>query len=55
AVALADAVVALLRDPAGARAIGAAGAQRIRERFPITRNVEAVQRVYESLGMAWRS
>jgi glycosyltransferase involved in cell wall biosynthesis len=46
---LACAILALLRDPERARAMGEAGQRRVREEFPIERMVREVERLYESL------
>ncbi len=49
AKALADAIVALLRDPARRESMGAAGLARARARFTVERMVEATAAVYASL------
>ena len=47
--ALADRLDRLLRDPALARRMGAAGRQRVEERFAVPRMVEGNYRVYEAV------
>jgi glycosyltransferase involved in cell wall biosynthesis len=47
--ALADALGALLRDPARARAMGAAGRKRLDADFSLRRNVELTQELYARL------
>jgi glycosyltransferase involved in cell wall biosynthesis len=49
AEALADALHALLRDPARREALGRAGRQRFEERFTADRMIEATLRVYDEL------
>lgn len=44
--AMADAVVALLRDPARALRLGRAARERAEARFDIARHVDAVETVY---------
>jgi glycosyltransferase involved in cell wall biosynthesis len=46
---LADAIIAVIRDPEAARSMGARGFARLKERFGIARNVESTQRVYQRL------
>jgi glycosyltransferase involved in cell wall biosynthesis len=48
--ALAEAVLALLADPARARDLGAAGRRRAEACFSLRRHVEAVEAVYRELG-----
>jgi glycosyltransferase involved in cell wall biosynthesis len=47
--ALAEAIASLLSDPARARAMGARGRQRVRERFLVETAVQRHQKLYESL------
>lgn len=46
---LADALLALLRDPDRARAMGQAGRKRVLERFTMGRMIEGMERFYERL------
>jgi glycosyltransferase involved in cell wall biosynthesis len=46
---LADAIVALLRDPDRRARMGEAGLARVREKFTVERMVAATQRVYEQV------
>jgi glycosyltransferase involved in cell wall biosynthesis len=48
--ALAAAMVSLLRDPARAAALGAAGRRRVEREFSVEKMVEATVRVYEARG-----
>jgi glycosyltransferase involved in cell wall biosynthesis len=47
--ALADAILALLRDPQKARRLGAAGRCRVLEHFPIERTVAGVQSLFDEI------
>ena len=47
--ALAEAIIAVVSDPVHARTLGENGYAQLIERFPIARNVEATERVYERL------
>jgi glycosyltransferase involved in cell wall biosynthesis len=47
---LADAVQALLDDPARAARLGAAGRARVESTFSLTAHVGAVERVYAEIG-----
>ncbi len=47
--ALAEAAVALLRDPPRARALGTEGARRVRERFDVGRMVRRIEALYEEV------
>ena len=47
--AFADAIVALCHDPARARAMGAAAANRVREHFSIEREAQKVMAVYQDV------
>lgn len=49
APAMAEAIAALLSDPARASAMGAAGRERVRERFTIAHTVRKLEGIYESL------
>jgi len=49
---LADAILALLRDPERRAAMGAAGRRLLVERFDATRSVDALISFYEKLGEA---
>jgi glycosyltransferase involved in cell wall biosynthesis len=49
AEALADAIIALLSDPATARRLGDSGYDRLVREFHITRNVAETERIYERL------
>lgn len=46
---LAAAILSLLRDPARARAMGAAGRRRVVERFSLERMIREIESLYESL------
>lgn len=46
---LADAILAVVKDPAEARRMGERGYERLVQKFHISRNVEATQRTYETL------
>lgn len=48
--ALGEAVRALLRDPAGARRLGAAGRAHVLARFELSAQIEATARVYREVG-----
>jgi glycosyltransferase involved in cell wall biosynthesis len=45
----AEAISALLSDPARAQRMGEAGYERLVSHFPVSRNIDATQRVYERL------
>ena len=49
APAMAEAMAALLSDPARASAMGAAGRERVRERFTIAHTVHRIEKIYEYL------
>lgn len=49
AQAMADAILTLLADPKRGRAMGAAGRQRVQERFTIAHTVRKVQCVYDKM------
>ena len=49
APAMAEAVAALLSDPARAAAMGAAGRERVRQRFTIAHTVRKLERIYDYL------
>lgn len=53
ASALAAAIVALLRDPARCRAMGAAGRDRVQRRFEWQRNVDQMLALYRQVDAAW--
>jgi glycosyltransferase involved in cell wall biosynthesis len=52
--ALAAAITRLLADPAGARALGAAGAQRVAACYTVERMVRQTEAVYRALVCARR-
>ena len=49
APAMAAAMITLLADPVRAAAMGAAGRQRVRERFTIAHTARSIEGIYEYL------
>jgi glycosyltransferase involved in cell wall biosynthesis len=54
AEALAEGILTIRRDPALARALGAAGARGVREHYTLERMADQVEGVYRELAGAWQ-